>query len=280
MKYIIHGATGAQGAPLFKKLLAEGKNVFAAIRDPANVGDGRGIGVDLSSVESLVKAYTDADGVFVHLPLGSEETRLSYAHNISEAINKARPKRVVISTSGWKLVGSNEKHALPTLVREVENTGVSVATVAPVQYLENLLLPIIIEAVKQELKLPYPLRADFPVSWSSHLDIADVASVLLSDSSVTGVVSVGLLPAVTGSELAEAFSRYFGHTIRYESITPQEFGKKLAVLFGEAAANEVADAYEAKAKTRDSAIDTHTSAQSLLGLSPRTVEQWLHEIKI
>ncbi|WJM80748.1 hypothetical protein QTI90_21250 [Pectobacterium brasiliense] len=169
---------------------------------------------------------------------------------------------------------------MPTLVREVENTGVSVATVAPVQYLENLLLPIIIEAVKQELKLPYPLRADFPVSWSSHLDIADVASVLLSDSSVTGVVSVGLLPAVTGSELAEAFSRYFGHTIRYESITPQEFGKKLAVLFGEAAANEVADAYEAKAKTRDSAIDTHTSAQSLLGLSPRTVEQWLHEIKI
>ncbi|GKV80866.1 SDR family oxidoreductase [Pectobacterium versatile] len=278
MKFIIHGATGAQGAPLYKKLITEGKNAVAAVRNPADIAGGQTVAVDMSSVDSLVKAYTDADGVFIHLPLGSEDQRLHYAYTVAEAVDKARPKRVVISTSGWKLEASSDNRAVPALIREIENTGVSVATVAPVQYLENLLLPIVIEAIKQEHKLPYPLRDDFPVSWCSHLDVADVAAVLLTHSSLTGAVSVGMLPALTGTELALAFSSHYGYDIKYESQTPEAFGKKLSVLFGEAAAAEVAAAYEAKAKTTGATIDPKISAQKQLGLSVRTVEQWLSNI--
>lgn len=278
MKFIIHGATGAQGAPLYNMLIAEGKNAVAAVRNPADIANGQAVAVDMSSVDSLVKAYTGADGVFVHLPLGSEDQRLHYAHTIAEAVGKARPKRVVISTSGWKLESSSDNRAFPALVSGIENTGISLAIVAPVQYLENLLLPIVTEAVKQEHKLPYPLRDDFPVSWCSHLDIADVAAALLTNFSLTGVISVGILPAVTGTELALAFSNHYGYEVKYESQTPEEFGKKLSVLFGEAAAAEVAAAYEAKAKTKNAAIDQKTSSQERLGLPIRTVEKWLNDI--
>lgn len=278
MKYVIHGATGAQGSPLFNKLIKEGKNAVAAVRNPVALQGAPAVTVDLSSVDSLVAAYTDAAGVFVHLPLGPKASRLQFARNIGKAVEIARPQRVVISTSGWKMENPNDKGALPTLVRIVEKTEVSTAVIAPRLYLENLLLPIVIEPVKTDNVLPYPLRSDFPVSWCSHLDIADVADKLLNDKSVTGIVGVGQLPAITGNALAEAFSHHFGRTVAFDSLTPEEFGKRLATLFGEIAAAEVVENYKAKALTRDSAIAPETSAQKLLGITPRTVEQWLSEI--
>ena len=279
MAYVIHGATGAQGAPLFKKLLAEGKNVLAAVRNPEAVA-GPAVAVDMFSADSLATAYAGADGIFVHLPLGPEEFRLQYARNIAKAIDLAKPRRVVLSTSGWSMDVPGDENALPTLVREVRNTGVSLAVIAPRLYLENLLLPIVMEPVKAENVLRYPLRSDYAVSWCSHLDIADVAVALWPGPAASGTAGDGHLPAITGDELAAAFSSYWGRKVAYESLQPVEFGRMLAPLFGEEAAAGAAASYEAKAQTRDSAIDTETSAQQLLGISPRTVEQWLFEIGI
>lgn len=100
MAYIIHGATGAQGGPLYARLLAAGKNAVAAVRETRKAGGKPTIAVDNASVESLTNAYRDADGVFVHLPQAPEPIRIQYAQNIVEAVRSAGPKRVVISTSG------------------------------------------------------------------------------------------------------------------------------------------------------------------------------------
>jgi hypothetical protein len=54
--------------------------------------------------------------------------------------------------------------------------GVSHAVYAPELYLANLLMPYVIDSVRERGVLPYPMRADFPVSWASHLDIADVVA--------------------------------------------------------------------------------------------------------
>lgn len=62
MPFIIHGATGAQGGPLFHLLLAKGKTALAAVRDPAKSEGKPSIVVDNSSIDSLVSAYTGADG--------------------------------------------------------------------------------------------------------------------------------------------------------------------------------------------------------------------------
>lgn len=278
MTYVVHGATGAQGSPLFRKLTAAGKNVAAAIRNPQNLDAGSAVAVDLTSVQSLITAYLGAEGVFIHLPLGPETLRFQYAQNIAEAIGIARPKRVVISTSGGNLDDPDDNSALQKLIRGVEATGVSTAIIAPRLYLENLLLPIVIEAVKSEGILPYPLRSDYPVSWCSHLDVADVAAALFAQDSVTGIVEIGQLPAVTGDELAKSFANHFGKGVKFNSLTPEEFGKRLAVLFGEAVAAAVVEGYKAKALTKDSAIDIKKSAQQLLDIKPRTVEQWLIDI--
>ncbi|MFE4664637.1 SDR family oxidoreductase [Streptomyces sp. NPDC056716] len=96
MTYVIHGATGAQGAPVVAALIAAGKSVTALTRNPDAVVEGARVAtVGYLSVEDLTEAYRGADGVFVHLPLASEDDRRTYARNIVAAIRDARPARVV-----------------------------------------------------------------------------------------------------------------------------------------------------------------------------------------
>ena len=285
MSYIIHGATGAQGAPLHALLLASNRTALAAVRDPASAQGKPHVTVDNDSVESLIAAYSDADGVFVHLPQTSEPVRLHYANNIADAIAAARPKRVVISTSGaiidqpGSALQAPGDSAIATLLRRVGDSGVSHAVIAPRLYLENLLLPMVMEPVQSKGVLPYPLRADFSASWSSHLDVAVVAERLLTDHDVTGIIGIGQLPGMTGPELAQAFSEHFGREIRFEALSPETFGALLEPLIGPAAVN-IAGFYTALSHEPDNVIASNTSAQKQLGLSPRSVGQWLADMLI
>lgn len=284
MKFVIHGATGAQGAPLLARLTRSGQNAVAAVRNASVVKDASALSVDNASVDSLAAAYEDADGVFIHLPVVAETDRLQYAHNIAQAIGRTRPKRVVISTSGWVVDEPNSplqnppESAIATLIREVDQTGVSLAVVAPRLFFENLLNAVVLDPVKSEGILRYPLRKDYPVSWSSHLDVAEVAEQLLMDSAATGVVGVGQSPGVTGVDLAEGFARYLHRPVAFKSLEPEAFGKMIAPLFGEGAAAGVVAGYQAQAQASANTISPASSAQALLGLKPRTLQQWLADI--
>lgn len=283
MSYIIHGATGAQGAPLYSLLLASNQTALAAVRDPASVQGKPAVRVDNDSVESLIAAYSDANGVFVHLPQAAEPVRLQQAKNIADAITAARPKRVVISTSGaivdqpGSALQATGDSAIGTLLRCVADSGVSHAVIAPRLYLENLLLPMVIGPVQSDGLLSYPLRADFPASWCSHLDVAVVAERLLTNHSVTGVVGIGQLPGITGPELALAFSERLGRDVRFEALSPETFGTLLEPLIGPAAAN-IAGFYAALFHAPDNVIAPDTSAQHQLGLAPRSVGQWMADM--
>ena len=284
MTFVIHGATGAQGAPLLARLNRSDQRAVAAVRNTAALKDVPAVAADNASVDSLAAAYEGAQGVFVHLPVVAEADRLQYAHNIAQAIARARPRRVVISTSGWVVdepdspLQNPPESAISTLIREVQQTGVSLAIVAPRLFFENLLNPVVLGPVKSEGILRYPLRADYPVSWSSHLDVAAVAERLLLDASVTGVVGVGQSPAITGMDLAEGFSSYLGRPVSFRSLEPEAFGDMIAPLFGAGAAAGVVAGYQAQARASANAIAQDTSAQRLLGLTPRTLLQWLAEI--
>ncbi len=216
-------------------------------------------------------------------PLGPEELIAPYADNIATAITRARPARVVVSTSGKTIDAEGSPlqqpahAALPTLLSSLEEQGVSFAVIAPRLFLENLLLPPVIDTVRSDGVLRYPIRADFPVSWASHLDIAAAAAVLLQRRDVTGIVGIGQLPAITGPDLAASFAEHLRRDVKFESITPEEFGTLITPLIGPAAAG-VTGLYQALWHQPDHVIDPTTSAQQRLGLIPRTITAWLSAI--
>lgn len=286
MVYIVHGATGAQGSPVLHALRAAGAQTVAAVRNSEAVTPGiAAVSVDLGDAAALTELYRDAEGVFVHLPMGAPEQVAAQAEAIGTAIAQARPARVVISTSGQIVdqpgspLQSPEDSPIRSLIRAATASGVSVAVVAPRLYLENLLLPVVIGHAQETGALRYPLPAEFPVSWSSHLDVADAAVRLLTDTSITGIVAVGALPGITGPGLADAFAQRFGSAVHYEALTPQQFGELITPMFGPAAA-PVVGLYEALGTQPENVIAEANSAQELLGLQPRAVDDWLRELGV
>ena len=287
MADIVHGATGAQGSPVLSALTTAGRSAIAAVRHPEAVPDGIvARQVDLASAASLASVYEGADGVFIHLPMGAPEAAAAQARAVVEAVAQARPGRVVISTSGQIVdqPGSPLQAAadspIMTLIDGVTGSGVPTAVVAPRLYLENLLLPVVLDPACQEGVLRYPLPASFPVSWSSHLDVADVVVRLLTDTSpTTGTVGVGHRPGLTGPDLAAAFSSHLGREVRFEGITPEAFGELITPLFGPAAA-PVVELYRALNAQDGNTIAEDSSAQELLRLRPRPIEQWLKDLAV
>ena len=287
MADIVHGATGAQGSPILSALASAGRTAIAAVRHPEAVPDGIvARQVDLASAASLASVYEGADGVFVHLPMGAPEAAAAQARAVVEAVAQARPGRVVISTSGQIVdqpgspLQATADSPIMTLIDGVTGSGVPTAVVAPRLYLENLLLPVVLDPARQEGVLRYPLPASFPVSWSSHLDVADVVTRLLTDASpTTGTVGVGHRPGLTGPDLAAAFSSHLGREVRFEGITPEAFGELITPLFGLAAA-PVVELYQALNAQDGNTIAEDSSAQELLGLRPRPIEQWLEDLAV
>ena len=287
MADIVHGATGAQGSPILSALTSAGRTAIAAVRHPEAVPDGIvARQVDLASAASLASVYEGADGVFIHLPMGAPEAAAAQARAVVEAVAQARPGRVVISTSGQIVdqpgspLQATADSPIMTLIDGVTGSGVPTAVVAPRLYLENLLLPVVLDPARQEGVLRYPLPASFPVSWSSHLDVADVVVRLLTDASpTTGTVGVGHRPGLTGPDLAAAFSSHLGREVRFEGITPEAFGELITPLFGPAAA-PVVELYRALNAQDGNTIAEDSSAQELLGLRPRPIEQWLKDLAV
>ena len=120
----------------------------------------------------------------------------------------------------------------------------------------------------------------YQVSWSAHLDVAEIVERLLTDASVTGVVGVGQSPGITGMDLAEGFARHLGRSVSFHGLSPEAFGDMIAPLFGADAAAGVVAGYQAQAQASANAIAAETSAQRLLGLTPRTLQQWLAEMSV
>ncbi|MEU5163760.1 NmrA family NAD(P)-binding protein [Streptomyces sp. NPDC020875] len=282
MNYVIHGATGAQGAPVLTAVAATGRPVTAVVRDTGAVPEGvHAVTADYASADQLAAAYEGAAGVFVHLPLGAPDDRLTYARHIVAAVGRARPGRVVVSTSGAFTEGPGADPAVAELIAGVAASGVPYAVLAPKLFLENLLLPPVVGGAREEGVLRYPIADGFDVSWSSHLDVADAAAVLLVDrTDVTGTVAVGQYPAITGAALAEAFGGRFGRDVSYEGITPDAFAELITPLLGAPTAAGVAGLYRAIGTLPDHAIRPENSAQELLGLKPRTTGEWLADLGV
>ncbi|MEB4615602.1 NmrA family NAD(P)-binding protein [Leucobacter sp. M11] len=284
MTSVIHGATGAQGAPVLAALIARGHTPVALSRGGAPIPGARSLAVDASSAEQLTAAYRGADAVFVHLPLGAEDTRLELAHAVIAALTSARPGRVVISTSGAIVDAPGTalqvapESALATLIAGATASGIPTAVVAPRLFLENLLLPHVQAGVREAGALRYPVRPDFAVSWASHRDVAEVIVALLGDPSVTGVLGVGAVPPVTGPELADAFAAALGRAVVFEPVTPEEFGRQIAPLLGEGPAAGVAGLYSALSVEPDFTFDPATGAEARLGVAPSDLVSWLRAV--
>ncbi|WP_432947629.1 SDR family oxidoreductase [Kribbella sp. CA-253562] len=258
----VHGASGSQGAPVAARLEAGGHSVRRLSRVT---------GVDLLDRQSLDAAYAEADTVVLQLPLVYDERALVMADNAANAAAAAGVSHLVLNTSAPL---PPQPIGVPFLDARHRAAGAAVPMVTVLQptfYLENLTSPWQAPRTMEGL-ISSPLPAEVPMPWVATDDVA-VAIERAINQAVTGSF---VLPgqAVTGHQIAKAIAAVVGHAVRWETITPTEYGDLLRPHLGDHAADGIAGVYTAMAAAPAQPAPDPAPAREALGWAPRDIDDW------
>lgn len=284
---LTYGAGGTQGAPVAHGLLAAGYRVRALVRDveknrALQEAGAEVVAGDLADPESVRRATEGVDRVFLMLPFTGGGNPLDYAHNAISAAREAGVKLLVLNTSGQT---PREPTGLPMLdyrihlERELRDSGVPSIVLRPYAYMENLLGPWVLPRLQAEGVLAYPTEAERPISWIAAQDLGRFAVAALGRPELAGqAFDLGGPQALTGPEMAQAFTRALGREIRYQAISPEEFGAIMGRIMGPAAEAGIVAAYRASAAApRDAMVVNMTEVLRQLPVPQTPLEDWVRQ---
>jgi len=253
---VVHGATGAQGAPIARAMLTAGHRVRAAVRrpDPTRLPAGvEPVGVHLEDADGLARIYAGADAVVVHLPGPAVPDALAavQADAVLDALRRAAVPRAIFNASGavW-----NEPVGVPFLDARTRLAGglagaVEVATVlAPTtRYMENLAEPWVIAALRDGvLRQPAPPGAAAP--WLALDDLATLAADLLADPDPPDRLALVGPQSLTGQEVVATLSDALGRKVRHETVSFAAYNEQVAATLGAQYAAGLAKLYAPDAR--------------------------------
>ncbi|WP_189601491.1 SDR family oxidoreductase [Streptomyces lateritius] len=286
MRVAVVGATGFQGGAVARLLAGRHHRVRTLTRRPEGdrppLPGASFVAGDLGNAGDVRRLFEGMTHASVLMPLVYEPERVRrYARNIAHAALDAGLVRLVYNTNTRIPQGPTSVAAFETrrIVEEVlRDSGVPLVVVRPPVYLDNLFSPWNGPALVDEGVLAYPLPEDTPTAWMSHRDLAEAVYAALTGEGLEGrTFDIGGERSLTGAELAEAFGRGLGRTVRYLPLRPDVFERGLAQLLGPETAAGVAGIYHHMATGTDPllmAADDGVSAE-VLTVRPAPVDEWV-----
>ncbi|MET9435985.1 NmrA family NAD(P)-binding protein [Streptomyces sp. NPDC006551] len=286
MRVAVVGATGFQGGAVARLLTERHQRVRTLTRRPEGdrppLPGACFVAGDLGNAADVRRLFEGATHASVVMPLVYEAERVAlYARNIARAALETGIVRLVYNANTRIPQGSTAVAAFETrrIAEDVlRDSGVPLVVVRPPVYLDNLFSPWNGPALVNDGVLAYPLPASTPTAWISHRDLAEAVYAALTTDGLEGrTFDIGGSHSLTGEDLAEAFGRGLGRTVRYLPLSPDVFERGLAQLLGPQAAAGVAGIYHYMATGTDPllmAADDGVSAE-VLGVTPAPVEEWV-----
>ena len=284
---LTYGAGGAQGAPVAHGLLDAGYRVRALVTDTekrralADAG-AEVVAGDLADLDSVRRATEGVDKVFLMLPFSGGGNPLDYAQNAIHAAREAGVKLLALNTSGQtppELTGLPMLDYRIHLEQMLRGSGVPNIILRPTAYMENFLGPWVLPRLGAENVLAYPVEAQRPTSWIAAQDLGRFAVAALGRPDLAGqAFDLGGPQALKGADIAQAFSDALGREIRYEAITPEQFGAIMGRVMGPEAQAGIVAAYRAgEAAPLDAMVPDMESVLAHLPVKQTTLEQWVRQ---
>lgn len=286
---LVYGATGAQGEPVARRLLAAGRQVRVVVRDVAKAEGLRQAGAEVvaghfEDPASLRRASSGVSAVFLHLPVALAEAYSRFGQVALAAAEAAEVPHLVFSTSGTAPDSPTpiaEIEAKRQMVDRLLRSSVPTVVLKPGLFLENLSAPWSLPQVLHEGLLLYPLPADMRVSWISHDDVAAAAVAALARTDLVGrVFDLGGPAPLSGDEVAAGFAQAFGRPVRYVALEPAAFADGLRPFMGDGVADYLDATYTWSAAAGRSSFqvpDIATTA-AILGYTPTALDAWVRAV--
>lgn len=255
----VFGATGAQGSPVVEEALAKGHTVRAIARDAQRIREqhpaAQAVVADLADQSALVEALNGVDAAFLHFPMPSgPDDSQHWAAAFFTAAHKVKLPLLVFVTggpSGNRFPSSAIVDAMTQGMGSVLDSGIPSIVLQSAVYLENLQPEHFLPALRTVGRLDYPpVSQDLKMQWTSHIDQARLAVAALSRPDLAGrAFEIGTPGALTGAELATHLSAWVGRSVRFEPMSPTDFGQRIGdALDSPGAAFALGDLYSSIAQ--------------------------------
>lgn len=274
----VFGSTGAQGAPVVSQALARDMAVRAVARDAGRAATmhpgATPVAATLGAPDTIARALDGVDAAFLHLPLpGGPDDLQNWTANFLEAARRTKLPLLVYTTGG----PSGDRYPSSVVVdggtagmKAFLTSGIPTIVLQPAIYLENLLPAVFVPRLHSDGVLDYPpVSPDLKVQWTSHQDQARIAVAAMARPDLAGDhFEIGTPEALTGPELGELLAGWLRRDVRFDPVTPGEFGQRVGTATGNPGVSfALGDLYGsiAKLKGEEMTIDTE-SLESTFGV--------------
>lgn len=239
-RVLVIGATGDQGHPLLRRLIEEGFEPIAAIRNPdalkgTEFHEVETIKADLMDQASMINAAKDTSYITAHLPFTYDlNMAQTFGENIAAAARENKIKRIVFNTSCYVHdtdLGIGGHDGRRRIEKAIKASGVPFIIFEPVVFMDNFTRVWAKPGIVNHNIMGYPASPELKVNWISLNDIAAfMVEGLKQSEAPSGCYPIGGPDALTGGELAEKLSRVAEREIKFKSLSPNEFAAEMSQL--------------------------------------------------
>lgn len=281
MKTLVVGGTGTVGSHTVRELLARKAPVRVLVRSAdkaAALPDGvEAVVGDLREPASLPAAFAGVDAVFLLNALSQDETAQGLA--AVGAAQHAGVKKLVYLSVHRLEEGAHIPHFATKIAVEqaVRESGIGWTVLRPNNFYQNDFW--FQEAIVRHGLYPQPI-GQAGVSRVDVRDIAELAATALLEPGHDGkTYSVVGPDALTGDQVAEAYSRYLGRPVRYAGDNLDAWATQAKNMLPDWLVHDLCIMYGHLQKSGLRATGEELALQErLLGHPPRKFESFVAEI--
>jgi NAD(P)H dehydrogenase (quinone) len=252
-RILVYAASGHQGMAIVEELLAEGHQVRAVSRGPASETLRRHgaevLSADMGDLLQLQRASEDIETVVLLVPLTFDQQQMvQYGKLAVDAAASTGVRFLVYQSSicyGDTPVGYDFLDAgIARIAEYVLNGKLPALVLRPPLYLDNLLAPWTTQGIRTHRIIRYPLHAERALPWITYCNQARFVARAVNRSDLAGkTYDMADAQPYSGNDVAAAVSAVLQKYIRYESISPEQYGEMVSAHWEDGAGKHVAMLY-------------------------------------
>ncbi|WP_254699714.1 SDR family oxidoreductase [Trinickia violacea] len=219
----------------------QGYKVKAVSRNPDSLAQEAALGAeivqaDYDSAASLDAALSDVDAVLFQAPSMGDVSRLAgHCRNLAEAVKRSKVQLFVLNSSMWAPdvpVGQVTYDGVLGMEELFRSYGFPVTTFRPTLFMNNLLGDWIKPNLQKGV-YRYAHKPDLASDWICLEDVAKFMIAALKRPELIGQkIQIGGPQRLTTQEVIEIISEAMGRPLRYDYVTPRQFGELFYDLWG------------------------------------------------